>query len=270
MGSSNGKEVGVITEAKGKVQIIKKNSFKGIDYKFFKGIVEIKDIVRTKRRSYAKINFIDKSKVFLDENSRLLVEDYIPSRTRLYVSTGKVIYKIYKRVKGIYEVKTPTALIGVKGTEFLVTVRFGITMIMVKDGTVEVFNPEFPHIKVKLTKGMGTVIKPNKPPRKPIRIPNIERFFVEKTYEKKETIQESKEKILLEETTKKDVGTEITEKNSEMTTIENQNETISTINQEISKAIQETTQLETANILLTGSPDNLQMDLYIPSTKFPE
>ena len=289
--SSNGKEVGIITKAKGRVQIIKENSFKGVNYKFFKGIVELKDIVRTKRRSYAIINFIDKSKVFLDENSRLIVEDYIPTKTRLYVSTGKVIYKVYKRVKGTFEVKTPTALIGVKGTEFLTFVKHGITVVIVKKGVVEVFNPEFPQVKIKLTKGTATVIKPKEPPKKPVKISNVERFFKEKVekFEKKETKEyeekkvgklEKEEKIetvekkgedLLETTSEeKGIEAELIEENLETITTENQNETVSTVDQEIIETIGEETQKDVANIIITGIPENLQMDVNIPPTKFPE
>ncbi len=288
--SSNGKEVGIITKAKGRVQIIKENSFKGVNYKFFKGIVELKDIVRTKRRSYAIINFIDKSKVFLDENSRLIVEDYIPSKTRLYVSTGKVIYKIYKRVKGTFEVKTPTALIGVKGTEFLTFVKHGITIVIVKKGVVEVFNPEFPQVKIKLTKGTATVIKPKEPPKKPVKISSVEKFFKEKVekfekkeikeYEKKEgklekqekieTVEKERENLLEAASEEKGIEAELIEENLETITTENQNETVSTIDQEIIEIIREETQKDVANIIITGIPENLQIDVNIPPTKFPE
>ena len=162
--SSYGLIVGNFQKVQGRVSVIKKGTFRGISYKKVKGI-EVGDVVRTKRRSFADILFIDKSRVLLKESSRLIVEKFIPKKdVSLKSPYGKVIYKIAKAPKGTYKIKTPTALIGVKGTVLATIVTEDFSMIIVKEGTVEVVNPEFPKNKVILKSNMATVVKPHKPP----------------------------------------------------------------------------------------------------------
>jgi hypothetical protein len=172
--------VGKIEKAKGRVSILKKGSFRGINYKRVKGKVEVGDVVRTKRRSFADISFIDRTKVHLEESSRLIVEKYIPGKeVALNSPSGKVVYRVVKVTRGAYRIKTPTALIGVKGTELATIVDSGISLVVVKEGAVEVMNPELPQYRVVVKRSMATVVKPGKPPSKPIRVGKtiIEKVF---------------------------------------------------------------------------------------------
>ena len=172
--------VGKIEKAKGRVSILKKGSFRGINYKRVKGKVEVGDVVRTKRRSFADISFIDRTKVHLEESSRLIVEKYIPGKeVALNSPSGKVVYRVVKVTRGAYRIKTPTALIGVKGTELATIVDSGISLVVVKEGAVEVMNPELPQYRVVVKRNMATVVKPGKPPSKPIRVGKtiIEKVF---------------------------------------------------------------------------------------------
>ncbi|SNR72314.1 FecR family protein [Desulfurobacterium atlanticum] len=133
--------VGRVTYAKGKVDIVKKGRFKGVSWKTLNGEVDVGDIVRTKRKSEAQIKFIDNTEVFLAERTRLIVEKYIPEReANMSLPFGRVIYRVSGRTAGAFNVKTPIALIGVKGTEFLVDVNFERVLVAVLKGVVEVKN----------------------------------------------------------------------------------------------------------------------------------
>ena len=199
---SDAREVGKIIEATGKVQIIKKGSFKGIDYSIYKGIIEEGDVVRTKRNSYAKIRFIDKTEVLLDEKSRLVVEKYELRNASLYATTGKVIYKIYKKIKGSYKIKTPTTIIGVKGTKLATIIKPSYTLVILKEGLIEVNNPKFPDIKLTLTEGKATVVRANMPPSKPKKVEDIDKIFSIKAKKKVSNKTESVKKRLYGQQTK--------------------------------------------------------------------
>ncbi|GAB6076804.1 hypothetical protein JCM12825_16820 [Desulfurobacterium crinifex] len=188
--------VGKIEKAKGRVSILKKGSFRGINYKRVKGKIEVGDIVRTKRKSFADISFIDKTRVHLEESSRLIVEKYIPGKEVTVSSpSGKVVYRVVKVTRGAYRIKTPTALIGVKGTELATIVDSGISVVVVKEGAVEVVNPELPQYRVVVKRNMATVVKPGKPPAKPVIVSKtvIEKVFKGAKPKKEETKSEEKQ-----------------------------------------------------------------------------
>jgi len=188
--------VGKIEKAKGRVSILKKGSFRGINYKRVKGKIEVGDIVRTKRKSFADISFIDRTRVHLEESSRLIVEKYIPGKEITVSSpSGKVVYRVVKVTRGAYRIKTPTALIGVKGTELATIVDSGISVVIVKEGAVEVVNPELPRYRVVVKRNMATVVKPGKPPAKPVTVSKtiIEKVFEGAKPKKEETKLEEKQ-----------------------------------------------------------------------------
>jgi len=188
--------VGKVEKAKGRVSILKKGSFRGVNYKRVKGKIEVGDIVRTKRKSFADISFIDKTRVHLEESSRLIVEKYIPGKEVTVSSpSGKVVYRVVKVTRGAYRIKTPTALIGVKGTELATIVDSGISVVIVKEGAVEVVNPELPQYRVVVKRNMATVVKPGKPPAKPVAVSKtiIEKVFEGAKPKKEETKLEEKQ-----------------------------------------------------------------------------
>ncbi|WP_457567922.1 FecR domain-containing protein [Desulfurobacterium sp.] len=155
--------VGKVAKAVGKVEIVKKGTFKGIFWKKVRGLFDTGDVVRTKRKSRAEIHFIDRTTVTMLANSRLIVEKYIPSGSSIIENPyGKVIYRVVKRTKGEFIIKTPVALIGVKGTEFFVDSSITQVTVTVKTGTVEVRNLFFPGDVIKLKKDETVTIKPIK------------------------------------------------------------------------------------------------------------
>ncbi|WP_022847181.1 MULTISPECIES: FecR family protein [unclassified Desulfurobacterium] len=153
--------VGKIVKATGRVEVVRKDTFKGIFWKKIRGIFDVGDVVRTKRRSKATINFIDKSSVTMLESSRLIVERYIPSGTVAVENPyGKVVYKIVKRTRGKFIIKTPVAIIGVKGTELFVDSSINRVTVIVNSGLVEVKNLFYPQKLIEVKKGEMITIYP--------------------------------------------------------------------------------------------------------------
>jgi len=92
------------------------------------------DMVVTEKDSVAVLVFADKSKVVLDEKSKLKIEGF----DNLKQDGGKVFYSIKKRGAHGLKVATNFAVIGVKGTKFLVTDDEKSKKISLKSGLIGV------------------------------------------------------------------------------------------------------------------------------------
>ncbi len=182
-------KLGEIIKIKGRVEIIRNGQFIGkkarIGDALYKG-----DLVRTKRRSKAVIKLIDGSLIRLDQRSRLEIEGIDRnSGTNLNMPRGKVLFKVAKmRAKGKFKVRTPNAIIGVKGTTFLVNVSVLQTTVMVFEGVVGLVDRFTNKHLVDLTAGkMGKVVTPPKV---------IKTQSKEKTTEKNQIIKNNKVKTV--------------------------------------------------------------------------
>lgn len=100
-----------------------------------------RDRVRTGRDSQLELSFPDRSKVLVGPQTDLAIQELAPNRVRLQISLGR----IWLFVRSIavpsarFEVETPAAVIGVRGTVFSVSVQpEGTTRVSVASGQVEV------------------------------------------------------------------------------------------------------------------------------------
>lgn len=94
----------------------------------FNSLIEAKDVITTGDKSSAKMVFDDKSTITLSENSSMVVKEFaIKGKERrgiFSLTLGKLIADVTKYVggKNAFEVHTPTAVCGVRGTGFEVVV----------------------------------------------------------------------------------------------------------------------------------------------------
>ncbi|PLX67155.1 MAG: hypothetical protein C0603_10890 [Denitrovibrio sp.] len=130
-----------VTTAKGRVEIVHGDVVMGKRAK--KGAeLLVKDIVRTKRRGYAEVDFVDGSTVKVFEKSRMTINGI--ERTidgyNAEIQKGKVLFKVEKMadVAGDFRVKTTNSIIGVKGTTFGIVSGGLVTIVEVYNGNVEV------------------------------------------------------------------------------------------------------------------------------------
>ncbi len=156
---------GKVVKAVGRVSIVKRGTFRGVPYWKLKGILDVGDVLRTKRKSQADVLLVDKSFIHLGQSSRLIILKIERSVGKVFIPSGKVVFKITKRVKGAFKVITPTTIVGVKGTEFLVKVFPGETLVSVRRGVVEVVNPSFPSQRVILKSGQSASVAALSPPK---------------------------------------------------------------------------------------------------------
>lgn len=144
--------------------------------------VFVKDIVRTKSDSKAEIVFSDGNILRLAQRTRIDVSEYTTdsanTREVIKLPRGKVEAvvetKIAQRVAvspqaNRFEIHTPNAVTGVRGTRYFVF-HFVFTGVLVKDGTVGVYNPKIPTVVVPVRAGTFTTVSANNPPEIPKKV----------------------------------------------------------------------------------------------------
>jgi len=134
------------------------------------------DIIRTGSGSRADIRFVDGNILRLADDTRIEVSEYVSEVEKtsavLNLFRGKAqslvstLEKTFGQKKdNRYEVRTPTAVIGVRGTNFFVWFREGISGAAFQKGSGYVYNANKPD-DVKIIKAGQTmlVVSPDEPP----------------------------------------------------------------------------------------------------------
>lgn len=145
-----------------------------------KDILSGLDTIRTGKKSKLKIFLLDDSTIIVGAQSVMKLEKLVmrPSEnyrdTRVRLSIGKARFEVRKMFspKSNWKVHTPTAIAGVKGTDFMVFVFSPeLTEILVSAGFVDVRNILLDILgEVRLRRNFVTEVRINHPPIKPKRI----------------------------------------------------------------------------------------------------
>jgi hypothetical protein len=123
--------------------------------KFFYKDVEINKPIQTNNETKITISLPQNNKVYVAENTNVVFK----SENVLELTKG-IIYNIISKFKpkSKFEVHTPTAIIGVRGTEYLISVSDdGTTTIIVVKGEVEIFDKHTKKIEI-VKKNYKTII----------------------------------------------------------------------------------------------------------------
>ena len=135
------------------------------------------DIIRTEANSSLSVRFIDGSQALLLKDSMLKLDNLSEypntgmANTQLKLETGRVETQV-KHLKGAasrYEIRTPMAQLGVRGTDFRVgtDVALQTSSAEVLSGTVQAENSAG---AVEVKQGFGTVMAIGRPPSQPIQL----------------------------------------------------------------------------------------------------
>lgn len=136
--------------------------------------LNVGDIIRTKSKAKCEVAFPDGSILRLAENSRLRVNDFVQEKgernATLDLFRGK-IQNVVMAVTGAasgqskYEIHTPTAVVGVRGTILFVYHQAGVTGAAFKEGTGYGYSLNRPGDIRTIHAGQAmTVSNPNVPP----------------------------------------------------------------------------------------------------------
>ena len=125
------------------------------------------DEITTGRGASVVIDLTDGSQVVILPNSRVVIGSYKNAanlRELLQITLGRIRVKInhFKGKPNPYRIKSPTASIAVRGTEFTVSVTaLGETKVVVTEGAVEVASLRDPANPLLAEPGRNVIVRPN-------------------------------------------------------------------------------------------------------------
>jgi hypothetical protein len=131
--------------------------------------VEEGDVVRTKSNAKAEITFADDNILRMAEKSRIVISEYVATQesltAKLTLSRGKVqnIVRRTSRIFGLikknrFEVHTPTAVVGVRGTNFFTYYQQGVSGAAFLEGEGYGYNPKIPDQVELVTTGQALLV----------------------------------------------------------------------------------------------------------------
>ncbi|MGO9613635.1 MAG: FecR domain-containing protein [Dissulfurispiraceae bacterium] len=137
-----------------------------------------RDVIRTRSASRAEIGFKDGNTLRIAQRSRINISEYMTSehssREIIQLQRGKVEAIVDKNnAKRIslskdahfFEIRTPNAVAGVRGTDFFVSSDMNVTVVLVKkEGNVCVYNTNNPEKVVCLPPDYITTVTGENPP----------------------------------------------------------------------------------------------------------
>lgn len=129
------------------------------------------DLIKTGKTGRARVRLLDQSLLSVGSQTELRVVSHDPKsqQTQLEMTYGRVRSQVTRMTQGgKMEVRTPTAVAGVIGTDFGTISSVGGTEFICLEGSVEVSNidPNVPG-SVQCTAGMTTTVTPDNPPTPP-------------------------------------------------------------------------------------------------------
>ena len=146
--SAQADAVGRLTQVEGRVDILRGGQLPAIPGKV-NDEVQTGDVLRTKSMSKAQITFIDNSTLTISPESRLGIEAYMFDSTQnkrnavvqLFQGLAQVaVSKIFKAAEPDFVVKTQTAIMGVRGTDFGIRIYPNSSDILNFEGLLQVGN----------------------------------------------------------------------------------------------------------------------------------
>src|SRR3989304_1918045 len=167
--------VGKFTFVQGRVDILRQPAPRAMPVKMGDAVF-VGDIIRAKSGSKAEITFKDGNIVRVAPNTRVEISEYMFDEAKgkgiLKLSRGKVQAiiqeKIAKRIATFgeanrFEIHTPTAILGVRGTNFIPSYHRNSSNVLVLEGAVFAYSLKYPDLVVTVNAGYITTIPPDQP-----------------------------------------------------------------------------------------------------------
>jgi len=148
LAGAQGDVVGRLTQVEGRVDILRGGQLPATPAKVDDG-VQAGDVLRTKSLSKAQITFMDESILTISPDSRIGIEAYMydsaQKKRNAVVQLFKglahvVVSKIFQSAEPDFVVKTQTAVMGVRGTDFGIRVHPNSSEILNFEGRLQVGN----------------------------------------------------------------------------------------------------------------------------------
>lgn len=161
-----------VVKKRGKVSALKKGGF-----------ILAGDSISTKKASSVSLQFLDETRVILEENSTLDVElleqvkNTGKTKTQLYLKKGRVETEVNpnKKTKTEFIIRTPVSVTSVRGTKYRISANpeKGLSHTEVVEGAVDVSNDLGGQL---IPRDFGTIVLVDEAPKAPIKLlapPNV-------------------------------------------------------------------------------------------------
>lgn len=177
--SADAAVVGKFTLVEGTVDLLKGGNLPAVPAKIDLSVEE-KDVIRTKSASRAEITMVDKTVLRVAQRSRIDISEYSATdsskKSVIKLDRGKVEATVEKKPvtrinvganANTFEIHTPNAVAGVRGTRFYVSFLKNVSTTLVKEGDVCVYNLSQPKEEVCIPPSFITSITGSLQPEKP-------------------------------------------------------------------------------------------------------
>ena len=152
-------EVGKVTYAEGRVDILSPGSEKGVPATDGT-LVNVGDAIRTKSNSKAEVRFYDKTVMRIAANSKVDIVDYqldannnrLSAEIKLERGKARTIIAKMKDAAE-FKIDTPNAKGSVKGSDVVTFFQAGNSGMMVTEGTLSVFSTSHPKDVISVPAG---------------------------------------------------------------------------------------------------------------------
>lgn len=114
-------------------------------------------------------------RIRLYSRSLFKIQEVSERRSFFGMSIGKAFFKVLARLRSNkFTLQTPTATIGIKGTEFIAATDGINTFVLTTEGVVALANVDFPDKEVLVGANQASSVAPGAAPAPPIEVPQEE------------------------------------------------------------------------------------------------
>lgn len=171
-GITRAEPVGTFTRIEGSVDILRPSEIAALKVSVGDP-VSMGDAIRTKRNGKAEIKFRDETVLQLAPETRITIDEYsyrgtdtrekgliglLRGKVRAIVSKVKAAVTPVSRTDASFNIKTPTAIAGVKGSEIIVYYERGVTGVIFIEGHGFIYNHAKPDKVVPVRGGQASFL----------------------------------------------------------------------------------------------------------------
>ena len=165
--------VGEMEVVSGKVKLTRNAQSVVYDQPGTRVPVETGDRFLTGPNTMVKVNLRqEQEQVRLYSNSSFQVREHTPQGVKFYLNLGKAYFGAFiKKSRTSFNVVTPTAVVGVKGTEFVTGAKPDVTYLYTHEGTVGFSSVTDPGREILVRQGYASAAQVGAMPTPPVAVP---------------------------------------------------------------------------------------------------
>ena len=157
---------------RGRVKIQRGEEFLIVEKSEERTPIFVGDLLHSAKETRAQLFFRDdRDTISLYSSTLFTVDEVSRTNTRFGLNIGRALFRVFSRFRfSRFQLKTSTATIGVKGTEFITATDGRTTYLLTLSGIVTLANIEIPDVVVTVRGNQASVVVEESPPAPPVDI----------------------------------------------------------------------------------------------------